>query len=126
MSASTSHLLRSTRHLSGPSLAPMANSVPIPPPGFDDLSVDEKIDYVESLWDRIAATPETVPVPDWHREIIDERLTDLEANLDAGDTWEVVQERLRKKLDRTLPIAARPGRSIIFSPTGTGFRSSRR
>ena len=31
-----------------------------------------------------------------------------------------------KKLDRTLPIAARPGRSIMFSPTPTGFRSSRR
>lgn len=31
-----------------------------------------------------------------------------------------------KKLDRTLPIAARPGRSIMFSPTRMGFRSSRR
>ena len=31
-----------------------------------------------------------------------------------------------KKLDRTLPIAAKPGRSIMFSPTPTGFRSSRR
>lgn len=30
-----------------------------------------------------------------------------------------------KKLDRTLPIAARPGRSITFLPTRTGFRSSR-
>lgn len=31
-----------------------------------------------------------------------------------------------KKLDRTLPIAAKPGRSIMFSPTRTGYRSSRR
>jgi transposase len=31
-----------------------------------------------------------------------------------------------KKLDRTLPIAAKPGRNITFSPTRTGFRSSRR
>lgn len=30
-----------------------------------------------------------------------------------------------QKLDRTLPIAARPGRRIMFSPTRTGFRSSR-
>jgi transposase len=29
-----------------------------------------------------------------------------------------------KKLDRTLPITARPGRNIMFSPTRTGFRSS--
>src|SRR5258708_4567832 len=31
-----------------------------------------------------------------------------------------------KKLDRTLPIAVRPGRSTMFLPTPTGFRSSRR
>ena len=34
----------------------MSKIVPIPPPGFDDLSVDEQIDFVQSLWDRIAAT----------------------------------------------------------------------
>ena len=77
----------------------MANPVPLPPPGFDDLSVEEKLDYLESLWDRIAASPESIPVPDWHREILDERLKDLEANPDAGVTWETVQERLRKKFD---------------------------
>jgi hypothetical protein len=30
-------------------------AVPLPPPGFDDLSVDEKLDYLQSLWERIAA-----------------------------------------------------------------------
>jgi putative addiction module component (TIGR02574 family) len=77
----------------------MPKPVPLPPPGFDDLSVDEKIDYLQSLWDRIAAAPETIPVPDWHREILHERLKDLEADPGSGDTWDVVQERLRKKFD---------------------------
>jgi putative addiction module component (TIGR02574 family) len=76
----------------------MANSVPLPPPGFDALSVDEKIEYVQSLWDRIAATPEQVPVPEWHREIIDERLKDYESNPAPGESWDVVRERLREKL----------------------------
>jgi putative addiction module component (TIGR02574 family) len=79
--------------------APLSKPVPLPPPGFDDLSIDEKIDYLQSLWDRIAATPETIPVPDWHREIIDERVKEVDANPDAGDDWEVVQERLRTKFD---------------------------
>jgi putative addiction module component (TIGR02574 family) len=77
----------------------MLKPVPLPPPGFDDLSVNEKIDYLQSLWDRIAATPESIPVPEWHREILDERLKDLEADPNAGDSWDVVQERLRGKLD---------------------------
>ena len=77
----------------------MPKPVPLAPPGFDDLSVDEKIGYLQSLWDRIAATPEAIPVPDWHREILGERLKDLEGNPVAGDSWEVVRERLRTKFD---------------------------
>lgn len=77
----------------------MAKPIPLPPPGFDDLTVDEKIDYLQSLWDRIAATAETIPAPHWHQEIIEERLKDLEAHPDAGDSWEVVRERLRTKFD---------------------------
>jgi hypothetical protein len=36
----------------------MSTIGPTPPQGFDDLSVDEQIDFVQSLWDRIAATSE--------------------------------------------------------------------
>ena len=42
---------------------------------------------MQSLWDRIAATPEQVAVPEWHREILDERLKDYEANPNAGESW---------------------------------------
>ena len=39
----------------------MPKPVAIPPPGFDALSIEEQIDYVQSLWQRIAATPDQVP-----------------------------------------------------------------
>ncbi len=42
----------------------MSKIVPTPPAGFDDLSVEEQIKFVQSLWDRIASTPEQVPVPE--------------------------------------------------------------
>ena len=76
----------------------MANPVPLPPPGFDALSVDEQIEYVQSLWERIAASPEQVPVPEWHREILDERLKDYEANPNAGESRDVARDRLLDKL----------------------------
>jgi hypothetical protein len=34
-----------------PNPAPMFTPIPFPPPGFDDLSTDEKIDYLALLWD---------------------------------------------------------------------------
>jgi hypothetical protein len=43
--------------------------------------------------------PETITVPDWHCESLDERLMDLKADPAAGDSWEIVQERLRKKFN---------------------------
>jgi putative addiction module component (TIGR02574 family) len=76
----------------------MSKPLPLPPLGFDDLSVEEQIEYVQSLWQRIAATPEQVAVPDWHRQVLDERLQDHEQNPNAGDSWDVVRERLRDKL----------------------------
>ncbi len=62
----------------------MSQALPLPPPGFEALSVDEQIDYVQSLWDHIAARPEDVPVPVWHREILAERLATHNGNEDQG------------------------------------------
>jgi hypothetical protein len=47
----------------------------------------------------LVLTTSITAVKQWHREILDERLKDLEADPAAGETWEVVQERLRKKFD---------------------------
>ena len=40
----------------------MSDSLPLPPAGFDALSVEDQIDYVQSLWDRIAANVDQVPL----------------------------------------------------------------
>jgi putative addiction module component (TIGR02574 family) len=62
----------------------MSQALPLPPPGFEALSVAEQIDYVQSLWDHIAARPDEIPVPDRHREILTERLATHNGNKDQG------------------------------------------
>lgn len=61
----------------------MVRTLPFPPPGFDDLSLDEKIVYVQALWNRIEASREDEPVPDWHLEILRERLAEHRAHPEA-------------------------------------------
>jgi putative addiction module component (TIGR02574 family) len=78
----------------------MARPLPIPPPGFDELSMDEKLDYVQSLWDRIAVQPQDVPVPEWHREVLNERLEAYRANPSEGRPWEEIHNQLQDKLQR--------------------------
>jgi transposase len=49
----------------------------------------------------------------------------LDLNRAVVDSASLRALRGGKKLDRTLPIAAKPGRNIMFLPTPKGFRSSR-
>ena len=76
----------------------MAQTLSIPPPGFDELSVEEQVDYVQTLWDRIAAHPSTVPIPDWHRHVLAERLAAYTANPTEGRSWDEVREELLQRL----------------------------
>ena len=76
----------------------MVQSLPVPPPGFDALTIEEQIDYVQSLWDHIADRPEQIPVPDWHKQILDERLSSYRANPNNGKTWEEFETELLQKL----------------------------
>ena len=44
----------------------------LPPPGFDQLSPDEKLEYIEALWEHMTEHPEDVPIEDWHRDVVRE------------------------------------------------------
>lgn len=44
------------------------------PPGFSELSKQDQIRYLQSLWDRISENPEDVPVLESHLELAEERL----------------------------------------------------
>jgi Putative addiction module component len=75
----------------------MPTPIHFPPPGFDDLSTDEKIDYLALLWGRTTTRSATIDAPEWHREVIAERLRDLDLDPNRGDQWDVVQKRLRER-----------------------------
>ena len=40
------------------------------------LPAAERLRLVEDIWDSLGASPSDVPVPAWHREELDRRLTD--------------------------------------------------
>jgi putative addiction module component (TIGR02574 family) len=62
-----------------------------------DLSVSEKLQLVEDLWDDIAGTPESVPVYEWQKEEIARRKANLLKAPTTGMTWEEVQRRVRER-----------------------------
>lgn len=69
--------------------------VPNPPPGFESLSNEEQIEYVQSLWNQIAADEDKVPVPEWHREILRRRLA--AEGPDEVESWDDIKQRLNDR-----------------------------
>jgi putative addiction module component (TIGR02574 family) len=73
-------------------------SVPLPPPGFDRLSVQEQIDYVQSLWDSIAASVDQVPLHEWQEVLLHERLAAHRQSPGDARPWREVIERVQGRL----------------------------
>ena len=68
------------------------------PPGFEELGVEEKIAYVQALWDLIASRPEEVPIPEWHRAVIAERLAEARSDSAEVRPWSEVRAELHGRL----------------------------
>lgn len=70
------------------------------PPEFDAASNEERIAFVQELWDRITQHPEQVPLPESHKRILDERLEEYKKNPNQGLPWSEVKARLLEKFQR--------------------------
>ena len=79
----------------------MAQTLPNPPPGFDALTTDEQLEYVQSLWQRIVSNPAAIPVPNWHLNVIEARLADYRNTSNEGKSWDEIREEVTRKLDKT-------------------------
>jgi len=71
------------------------------PNEFIVLSSDDRISYVQDLWDFIAETPEQVPIPDSHKQILDQRLAAYKADPSTGKPWSQVRDSILKNLQDT-------------------------
>jgi len=60
-----------------------------------ELSIAERIELVEDVWDTISEVPESVKLTQEQKEILDERLEAYHKNPDAGSPWEDVKKRIR-------------------------------
>ena len=71
-------------------------------PSFDyrGLSIPERLQLVEDIWDSIAedADGASLPVPEEHKALLDKRLAEAEADPAGGSRWDEVRARLYDRL----------------------------
>ena len=67
------------------------------PHTFDGMSVPQRLELIGEIWDSIPDDADAWEVPDWHREELDLRLAEADANPSAAIPWEEAKARLRKQ-----------------------------
>jgi hypothetical protein len=66
---------------------------------LDQMTTKEKLLAMEEIWESLCQSPESVPSPDWHADV----LADREAKIRAGEAkfrdWDEVRKELRRFAD---------------------------
>lgn len=70
--------------------------IPILP--LDDMSMEDKIQTMESLWDSLIHENMEMVSPDWHGEVLAEREAAIERGEIQFEDWETAKEKIRKQV----------------------------
>jgi putative addiction module component (TIGR02574 family) len=62
-----------------------------------DLSVPERIQLAQDIWDSIAQFPESLTLTDEEKAEIDRRLDAYHQNPAAGSPWSIVRDRIKNR-----------------------------
>ena len=60
------------------------------------MSLGEKLGLMEALWDDLCRREEDIPLPNWHKELLDERQQQIEGKAKFVD-WETAKERIARR-----------------------------
>ena len=63
-----------------------------------ELPRHQKLELMEALWEDLATQPQNVEVPEWHRELLDERLAAVEEGKDQFIPWEEAKREIERRI----------------------------
>jgi hypothetical protein len=75
-------------------LFPAENPAMLPVLPLDQMTVEEKLQLMEILWEDLSRNPESIPSPAWHGEVLAER----ERKIDEGKAKFLSLDEVRKNL----------------------------
>lgn len=71
----------------------MANTLPL-----DKMSVAEKIQAMESLWDDLCRKADAVASPAWHEDALKERDAREQRGEERFEDWDAAKRNIKKKI----------------------------
>ena len=65
---------------------------------LENLSLSDKLLLMERLWDDLSRKPSELASPDWHGDVLAERLAAVQQGKTSFVDWTTAKERLRDRL----------------------------
>ena len=62
-----------------------------------EMTLAEKLHAMEALWDDLCRREEAVPVPQWHKDLLDERERLVEQGKARFIGWETARKRISER-----------------------------
>lgn len=66
---------------------------------IQNMTLEEKLQAMEELWDSISSNEALVEVPDWHLDELRATEADIRAGRDHPLDWEAAKDDLRKRAE---------------------------
>lgn len=60
------------------------------------LPLPEKLALLEALWAELASDPDAIEVPQWHKDILDERQRSMDQGSSQVLDWELAKEQIHR------------------------------
>ena len=64
---------------------------------LDTMSIEEKIQTMESIWEDLCKTADSVEFPEWHKQILAEREAEYKKGNDEFIDWDIAKKNIRNK-----------------------------
>jgi putative addiction module component (TIGR02574 family) len=76
-------------------LVEYAMATPLP---IDKMTIEEKLQAMEALWNDLCQHEEALPVHDWQKEVLDERERQIERGEAQFVDWEEAKKRIAREI----------------------------
>lgn len=65
---------------------------------LDKMSAEEKIRAMEILWEDLCKKAESIPSPEWHKNLLEQREKDVQSGRDRFVEWEKARKDILKSI----------------------------
>ena len=65
---------------------------------LDKMTVADKVQTMETLWDDLCHHVQDVGIPEWHHEALAARVEDLRKGKECFTDWEIAKEAIRESV----------------------------